>query len=96
MIRVFIEFLLPILAPTAIYFAWAATERRRRARIEAGEPLRWQDAPWLWLAGLGVALAAVVTFGLALSGGEPTTGVYVPPRLEDGRIVPGHVEPARR
>jgi hypothetical protein len=25
--------------------------------------------------------------------GQPVAGVYVPPRYQDGRIEPGHVEP---
>lgn len=93
MIRILVEFLLPVVLPTVVYFLWAASERRRKARLDAGETLRWQDAPWLWLAGIGVALTAVLSAGLALFGGETIEGVYVPPRLEDGRIVPGHVEP---
>jgi hypothetical protein len=33
-----------------------------------------------------------VAVALALIGGEPTTGQYVPPHVIDGKIVPGHVE----
>jgi hypothetical protein len=94
--RILLEYVLPIALPTLIYFAWLAAERRRQARLGKGEPPRWQDAPWLWLGGLGLVLAAVITIGFALLRGEGTEGRYVPPRLEGGRIVPGHVEPPAR
>lgn len=92
MSRILLEYVLPIVLPAMVYFAWLAAERRRLARVGAGEPPRWQDAPWLWLAALGVMFAGVVTVGLALLGGEGTDGRYVPPRFEGGRVVPGHVE----
>jgi hypothetical protein len=31
---------------------------------------------------------------LAVFSGTPGEGTYVPPRYEDGRIIPGHVVPA--
>jgi len=51
------------------------------------------QGPFLWLIAAGLALAAV---SLAIFGaftGRPPDAVYVPPRYEDGVLVPGHVEP---
>jgi ABC-type Fe3+ transport system permease subunit len=96
MIRIIAEFILPILAPALIYAMWLSWERRRVARLGHGDPPRWQDAPWLWLAGGGLALALALsvaaTLGLTRS---DIAGTYVPPRSVDGRVVPGHVEPTR-
>ncbi len=94
MARILFQYILPIVLPTAVYFAWLAAERRRIARAGAGDAPHWHDAPWLWLAAIGVVLAVLIAIASALFGGADISGRYVPPRVEDGRIVPGHVEPA--
>lgn len=93
--RVVFEILLPLVLPSVLYFMWAAAERRRQEKLGAGETLAWADAPWVWLAAIGALLATSVAVALALIGGEPITGQYVPPQYIDGTIVPGHVEPPR-
>ena len=35
---------------------------------------------------------AIVLFVVTIHFGSPQEGVYVPPRFEGGRIVPGHME----
>lgn len=54
----------------------------------------WKDAPVLWLIGAGVIMAiamlvTVTSFNTASNKG----GVYVPPVMRDGKIIPGHIEP---
>ena len=44
----------------------------------------------------GVALTALVLFVVTVGFGTAMPGIYVPPRLENGRIVPGHIEPAKK
>jgi hypothetical protein len=90
MARIALEFLIPILLPTAVYFLWLVHEQRRIERLGRGEAPRWQDAPWLWLAIAGAALTLVVAFAVALFGGDRAGSGYVPPRAIDGQIVPGH------
>ena len=48
--------------------------------------------PWtpLIIAGLALVAASFLVWGL--TEGEPTSGVYVAPHLEHGKVVPGHVE----
>ncbi|HEY1612385.1 MAG TPA: DUF6111 family protein [Rhizomicrobium sp.] len=48
--------------------------------------------PWttLFVAGLSLVAASFVYVGL--TEGQSTSGIYVPPHMKDGRIVPGHVE----
>ena len=40
-----------------------------------------------------VALLAIVLFVVTVHFGSPQEGVYVPPRSQGDRIIPGHMEP---
>ena len=77
--------LLLFLAPFAAFALW----RRLNPRAEPSPRL-----VWLALAGVGLAMAGAVWYGLSVSMGPGT--VYVPARMEDGRIIPGHAEELRR
>jgi hypothetical protein len=87
--RILLTIVLPLLLPTALYLLWAITLRPAR---ESGTT-QWMALPWLWLAGAGVALLAVVMFVVTVHFGTPQEGVYVPPRWENGHMIPGHMEP---
>jgi hypothetical protein len=41
-------------------------------------------------------LLVIVLFVVNVGFGRPEPGVYVPPHLENGHIVPGHVEPGAK
>jgi hypothetical protein len=94
MLRVLLQYVIPIALPSVLYLAWLVYENRRVARGGTGVLRKWQEGPWVWLFAIGVVLAVSVAIALSLVGGYGTEGRYVPPRLENGRIVPGHVEPA--
>lgn len=102
----FFTYVLPLILPTAIYVLWRLIVSRHpagastdgastgpaggAAALPSGEDL-WRDAPWPWLAAAGaLLLAAVLLLGVFLHG-SPQPGHYVPPRLEDGHIVPGEL-----
>ena len=89
MLRVIFTIVLPLLLPTALYLLWL----RAAQGWQQGEAVRWTALPWLWLGGTGVLLLAVVLFVVTVHFGTATPGVYVPPRWENGQIVPGHIEP---
>ena len=93
MLRVFLTIVLPLVAPTAIYLAWVRFANRSQQGSPPDGTLRWAAMPWLWLAGAGALLLALVLFVVTVHFGSARTGVYVPPRWENGRIVPGHIEP---
>jgi hypothetical protein len=58
--------------------------------------LVWLRAlPWVWLGLTGVALTALVLFVVTVHFGTNVPGVYVAPHVENGQIVPGHIEPAK-
>ena len=89
MLRIFFEVLLPLALPTALYLCWVWIAQEPGPA--AG--LRWAALPWVWLAGAGVLLLAFVLLVLVVGFGTSQPGVYVPPRWQNGRIVPGHVAP---
>ena len=89
MVRVFLTIVLPLLLPTALYLLWVATLGSARE----GGVIAWTAIPWIWLAGAGAALLAIVLFVVTVHFGSPQQGVYIPPRWQGDRIVPGHIEP---
>jgi hypothetical protein len=97
MLRVFFTIVLPLVLPTALYLVWlrVANWSPRGAPQEAqqGETVQWAALPWVWLAGAGALLLAIVLFVVTVHFGTSQPGTYVPPHSENGRIVPGHIEP---
>jgi len=99
-IRILLNYIIPLLLPTAAYFLWLWLMRRYSGARggDAGaaggaedEGAETKPVPWLWLALAGLVLMAITLFALALRGGNTPGGTYVPPHIEDGRIVPGRV-----
>ena len=92
MIRAFLTVVLPLLLPTALYLLWAFAMRRPEVR-DVGDLLR--GLPWLRLSAAGIVLLVGVLVLVAFGFGRSAdTAHYVPPRTIDGKVVPGHVEPA--
>lgn len=91
--RVFLTQILPILLPALVYLAWRVAARRRAAAAGETDDRKLSDGPWIWLFAAGLALAGAGLVATALLTGAPTGGVYEPPHMEDGRIVPGTVRP---
>jgi Family of unknown function (DUF6111) len=89
--REILTLVVPLLLPTVVYLVWLRTVRWS----EAGGAGSWHKLPWLWLVVTGVALTAVVLFVVTVGFGTAVPGIYVPPRLENGRIMPGHIVPGR-
>ena len=99
MLRVFFTIVVPLLLPTALYLVWLRLARwvprgSPRAAPQGGM-LSSAVLPWVGLAAAGVLLLAVVLFVVTVHYGTSQPGTYVPPRWENGRIVPGHIEPAQ-
>jgi hypothetical protein len=93
MLRVAATIVLPLLLPTALYLGWVLLVQRSRGRGGA-DGVRWALLPWLWLAATGVLLLALMLV-VTIRFGSSQPGVYVPPRYENGRVVPSHIEPNR-
>ena len=90
--RFVLSYVVPFLLPFAGYGVWLFFARQAATRRAAGTLPRWQDGPWTWLVVAGVGFVVIALFGLGLAGNRSTEGTYVPPHVEDGEVVPGHVE----
>ncbi len=91
MIRILLSYVVPLLLPAALYILYVVVARRVQAgRGETAERLR--RVPWLWLLAAGVALMGLSLVIFSLTSGGDSHRPYVPPHVEDGRIVPGHLE----
>jgi hypothetical protein len=91
MLREILTLVVPLLLPTVLYLVWIRAVRWS----EAGGQATWSKLPWIWLAVTGVALTALVLFVVTVHFGIATPGIYVPPHFENGRIVPGHIDPGK-
>jgi len=89
MLRELLTLVVPLVLPTVLYLVWLRAMRW----VEGTGAVSWRALPWVWLAATGAALTALVLFVVTVHFGTATPGVYVPPKVEDGRIVPGHIEP---
>ena len=83
--RVWLTVVLPLLLPTVLYVLWAGTTRR-------GRPAGLRQS-WPWLLAAGVAFSGCVLLAAWLRTGGGGNGSYVPPHVEDGRVVPGQLVP---
>ena len=94
MLRTFLTVVLPLIAPTVAYLVWMYLRAQRREEEEAGRPVpRWRQLPWPWLVVSGAALAAVAVLAVGyVDRSADITRRYIPPQLEDGKVVPGRFE----
>jgi len=92
MLREILTLVVPLLLPTVLYLAWL----RAMQWAQAGGAVVWRKLPWVWLAVTGVALTALVLFVVTVGFGTAVRGTYVPPHVENGSIVPGHIEPGKK
>ena len=90
MIRRFLFELLLFLLPFGLYVAYL---RLSKYDTKAPPP---HPHPWtvLFATGLVLVAASFVIWGVTEGAGQK--GIYVPPHLEDGRVVPGRVDPGQR
>jgi hypothetical protein len=90
--RILFQVVFPIVLPALLYALWMTAERRR---VEAGggDKPRWVDAPWVWLLALGLFFAGLLAVAISVFGGGSGSGVYVPPSVQDGQVVPGRIQP---
>jgi Family of unknown function (DUF6111) len=85
-VRQFFEIVLPLILPTIIYIGYFSVLRPRRGGS-------FPEMPWIWLGAAGLLLLAVTFLALALMGGAEPSAKYLPPKVVNGQIQPGHYEP---
>ena len=87
MIRRIVYEIILFLLPFALYgIYWRLSGRNRPDAATRAHP--WA---MLFIAGLLLVAANFVLW--AITDGESAEGVYVPAHVEDGRVVPGRVDP---
>lgn len=86
MIRIVLEYALPLVLPAVIYAGWVWYARATHQGEGVPPALRKGPLFWCVLAGFALMVATLVT--VALSTGAPPDSTYQPPHLEDGRVVP--------
>ena len=80
-----------LLAPAVLFMIYLIVARKvRLSKSDTAKMLR--DLPWPGLPGIGIALMAASLVVLSMSSGEDRGGTYVPPHMEDGKVVPAKVE----
>ena len=93
--RTVLTIILPLIAPTLAFLVWQWFARRKAAAEARHEPLQpWQTWPWAKLSLAGAVLTALTLSAVAMMRDNPMGARYVPPRYENGELIPGHfVEP---
>ncbi len=93
MIRILFTYVVPFLLPIVTYALWV-WYRTRYVAAHGGEAPEFEKGPWPLLLFAGAVLALIVLgFTAFLDSNSPEEGDYVPPRVEDGKIIPGHIQP---
>jgi len=85
--RLLLTIVIPLILPSLGYLLWVGARSRAWPRGGAAA------LPWPWLIGGGVLLTALTLFAVSTHYGSAPSGTYVPPRIIDGRVVPGKVIP---
>ena len=80
----------PVFIPIIVYWLWHQTVMRKAVKAGKPAPL-FRDGPWYWLLLASLAMG-VLCFVLWSASAEKIKGHYIPPHMENGVLVPGHVE----
>ena len=89
--RLFILRFWPVLLPLLAYIWWMRVARRNA--IKAGvTPPRFRDGPWFWAVVASLSIGVVIFLIMGLSN-APSAGNYIPPHMENGKVIEGHIEP---
>lgn len=93
MIRIVLQYMVPFLLPLAGYSLWI-WYRTRYAEKHGGEAPAFEKGPWPLMLFLGAVLT-LASLGITalMTGGNPGD-TYIPARVENGKVVPGRMEPA--
>jgi len=79
----------PVLIPLLVYVIWMISVRNRAKKIGATLP-RFRDGPWFWAVVASLLVAVVMFLWIGLNHPE-NRGDYVPPHMENGKLVPGKI-----
>ncbi|MBT5434070.1 MAG: DUF6111 family protein [Alphaproteobacteria bacterium] len=89
------RFLLPVLlifVPLIAYMIWFKLARETAEQEGDGTLPHWREAPWTWIVAGTLGLVCVALIALGLLSGDPPGKTYVPAKVIDGEVVPGHFD----
>ncbi len=91
--RTLLQFVLPLVLPTAIYLMWAAFVRRRARMTGSSNIPLISEGPWVWLISAGLVLVIIGLIAFALLDTTFPAGEILPPRFENGVLLPAEPVP---
>ncbi|HEX9702606.1 MAG TPA: DUF6111 family protein [Rhodospirillales bacterium] len=86
MIRIFFEYIFPLVLPATVYALWVWYARHTHSG--EGELPGLKKGPLFWCVLAGFALMVAGLAVVATMTGAPPGSRYEPPRLEGGKVVP--------
>ncbi|WP_420549010.1 hypothetical protein [Curvivirga sp.] len=90
MIRIILTVVLPLIAPTLIYFFLVRLRAKWKKEDETAEHIPAYHAwPWFRLIGFGGVLLILTFLVFGFPNYDGFHGKYVPPHMENGELVPG-------
>ena len=91
MLRLLLFRFWPVLIPLLVYWLWRKAVVRKATKAGVAVP-PFHDAHWYWLvlSSLAIGVLCFVFWGATT---ESVKGTYIPPHMENGAMVSGHVEP---
>jgi hypothetical protein len=81
--RAVLTIVLPLVLPLVLFVLW------RALRIDKALPHWFAEVPWVTLLACGVVLSGLTLTAWSLLDRHPVDANYVPPRFEDGKVIPG-------
>ena len=87
MSRIILERLTLFAVPFIVYGAYLLLQQMR-------PPVPDRSHPWTLLSIAGLVLFALSFIVWGITAGDPTTGTYVAPHMDHGKVVPGYVAPS--
>ncbi|WP_366555560.1 hypothetical protein [Aquibaculum sediminis] len=93
MLKKLLTVVLPLIAPFLVWWLYLLLARYGARKANEPDPPGWTRAPWLAMLISAVVLLAASLFWFHAHRGGEAWSDYQAPRLEDGEIVPSHIEP---
>lgn len=93
--RLILTYVLPFFLPITVYGLWI-WYRTAYAERHSGAPPKFEEGPWPLMLFLGALLTFAMLAFMALSAGGSSDSTYVPPRLENGRVIPSQLVPREK
>jgi len=86
--KILLQYILPLAFPAALYLVWGLYHKRTKGEESTVD---FTKGPWPSLLFAGVVLVGIGLVIMNQIEGEEPGGVYQPPTLQDGKVIPGKI-----